>query len=162
MSLWVNKFCCWEWVIGMLVFILLETFFFLWWFIILSNFYCFLILDLKEAVVTNKAPAALGPYSQAIKANNLIFVSGVLGLVPEVCYVSLLSFIDTFSCRILTIYVFESPFQTGKFVSDTIEDQTEQVNQYAKLLFLKPICLFEVSLCSSLDGTKDECIMGHI
>ncbi|KAG6689662.1 hypothetical protein I3842_11G186400 [Carya illinoinensis] len=31
-----------------------------------------------------KAPAALGPYSQAIKANNSFFVSGVLGLVPEV------------------------------------------------------------------------------
>ncbi|XP_042947568.1 reactive Intermediate Deaminase A, chloroplastic-like isoform X4 [Carya illinoinensis] len=30
-----------------------------------------------------KAPAALGPYSQAIKANNSLFVSGVLGLVPE-------------------------------------------------------------------------------
>ncbi|ESR65581.1 Reactive Intermediate Deaminase A [Citrus sinensis] len=85
------------------------------------------VSNLKEAVVTNKAPAALGPYSQAIKANNLVFVSGVLGLVPEVCYVSLLSFIGTISCRILTIYVFESPFQTGKFVSDTIEDQTEQV-----------------------------------
>lgn len=39
----------------------------------------------KEAVQTEKAPAALGPYSQAIKANNLLFVSGVLGLVPEVC-----------------------------------------------------------------------------
>lgn len=38
----------------------------------------------KEAVQTEKAPAALGPYSQAIKANNLLFVSGVLGLVPEV------------------------------------------------------------------------------
>lgn len=39
----------------------------------------------KEAIQTEKAPAALGPYSQAIKANNLLFVSGVLGLVPEVC-----------------------------------------------------------------------------
>ncbi|CAH9138835.1 unnamed protein product [Cuscuta epithymum] len=53
----------------------------------------------KEVVQTEKAPAALGPYSQAIKANNLLFVSGVLGLVPE----------------------------TGKFVSDSVEDQTEQV-----------------------------------
>ncbi|WOK91857.1 hypothetical protein Cni_G00548 [Canna indica] len=53
----------------------------------------------KEAVQTEKAPAALGPYSQAIKANNFVFVSGVLGLVPE----------------------------TGKFVSDNIEEQTEQV-----------------------------------
>ncbi|ONM57724.1 Reactive Intermediate Deaminase A chloroplastic [Zea mays] len=38
----------------------------------------------KEAVQTEKAPPALGPYSQAIKANNLVFVSGVLGLNPEV------------------------------------------------------------------------------
>ncbi|OAY86000.1 Reactive Intermediate Deaminase A, chloroplastic [Ananas comosus] len=39
--------------------------------------------DKKEAVQTENAPAALGSYSQAIKANNLVFVSGVLGLVPE-------------------------------------------------------------------------------
>ena len=44
-----------------------------------------LIVGIKEAVATAKAPAALGPYSQAIKANNLLFVSGVLGLIPEVC-----------------------------------------------------------------------------
>lgn len=45
-----------------------------------------LILDagIKEAVKTDKGPAALGPYSQAIKANNTVFVSGVLGLIPEV------------------------------------------------------------------------------
>ncbi|KDP39129.1 hypothetical protein JCGZ_00886 [Jatropha curcas] len=53
----------------------------------------------KEAVKTENAPAALGPYSQAIKANNLLFVSGVLGLIPE----------------------------TGKFISDSVEDQTEQL-----------------------------------
>ncbi|KAK4851133.1 hypothetical protein QYF36_012638 [Acer negundo] len=38
---------------------------------------------LKGVVATDKAPAALGPYSQAIKANDLVFVSGVLGLIPE-------------------------------------------------------------------------------
>ncbi|CAN1149400.1 Reactive Intermediate Deaminase A, chloroplastic [Linum perenne] len=53
----------------------------------------------KEAVKTENAPAALGPYSQAIKVNNLLFVSGVLGLIPA----------------------------TGKFVSENVEDQTEQV-----------------------------------
>lgn len=42
-------------------------------------------LVVKEAVQTEKAPAALGPYCQAIKANNMLFMSGVLGLVPEVC-----------------------------------------------------------------------------
>eukprot|EP00850_Spirogloea_muscicola_P023626 SM000373S13608 [mRNA] locus=s373:20522:21592:+ [translate_table: standard] len=37
----------------------------------------------KEAVSTDLAPAALGPYSQAVKAGGFLFVSGVLGLVPE-------------------------------------------------------------------------------
>lgn len=41
-------------------------------------------VSVKEAVATEKAPAALGPYSQAIKSDNLLFVSGCLGLIPEV------------------------------------------------------------------------------
>lgn len=32
---------------------------------------------------TNKAPAAVGPYVQAVKAGNMLFSSGQLGLVPE-------------------------------------------------------------------------------
>ncbi|UDN60914.1 RidA family protein [Clostridioides sp. ES-W-0016-02] len=36
-----------------------------------------------EVLHTNDAPAALGPYSQAIKAGNLLFVSGQVPLVPE-------------------------------------------------------------------------------
>ncbi|MBR9979032.1 MAG: RidA family protein [Bacteroidetes bacterium] len=37
----------------------------------------------REAVKTDKAPAALGPYSQAIVAGNMVFVSGQLGMDPE-------------------------------------------------------------------------------
>nr|GMC76455.1 reactive Intermediate Deaminase A, chloroplastic-like [Ipomoea batatas] len=65
----------------------------------------FLVSDLitivpggKEAVYTDNAPGAVGPYSQAIKANNLLFVSGALGLVPE----------------------------TADLISDNVEHQTEQ------------------------------------
>ncbi|HBG1303052.1 RidA family protein [Clostridioides difficile] len=36
-----------------------------------------------EVIHTNDVPAALGPYSQAIKAGNLLFVSGQVPLVPE-------------------------------------------------------------------------------
>ena len=61
----------------------LYCYFYLWWNLELSITFS-LIAGIKEAVQTEKAPAALGPYSQAIKANNLLFVSGVLGLVPEV------------------------------------------------------------------------------
>ena len=32
---------------------------------------------------TDKAPAAIGPYSQAVEAGNMIFVSGQLPLDPE-------------------------------------------------------------------------------
>ena len=53
----------------------------------------------KEVVATDKAPAALGPYSQAIKAGNTLYVSGQIGLIPG----------------------------EGKFAGDTIETQTEQV-----------------------------------
>ena len=37
----------------------------------------------NEVINTTKAPAALGPYSQAIKAGNTIYVSGQIPLVPE-------------------------------------------------------------------------------
>jgi 2-iminobutanoate/2-iminopropanoate deaminase len=35
-----------------------------------------------KAVVTDKAPAAIGPYSQAIQAGNLLFCSGQISLNP--------------------------------------------------------------------------------
>ena len=50
-------------------------------------------------VTTNNAPAAIGPYSQAIKTANLIFLSGQLGVDPA----------------------------TKKLAGDTIESQTNQV-----------------------------------
>jgi len=36
-----------------------------------------------QAIHTEKAPAAIGPYSQAIRANGFLFVSGQIPLVPE-------------------------------------------------------------------------------
>lgn len=37
----------------------------------------------KKAVHTNSAPAAIGTYSQAIRAGSLVFLSGQIPLVPE-------------------------------------------------------------------------------
>jgi 2-iminobutanoate/2-iminopropanoate deaminase len=53
----------------------------------------------KEIVQTEHAPQAIGPYSQAIKTNGLIFCSGQIPTDP----------------------------QTGQFVSGGIEEQTAQV-----------------------------------
>ena|SRR6478672_2197173 len=53
----------------------------------------------KEIVSTDKAPGAIGPYSQAIKAGGMVFCSGQIPIDPA----------------------------TGNFVSDVVAEQTEQV-----------------------------------
>ena len=52
-----------------------------------------------EKLNTNNAPAAIGPYSQAVEINGLVFTSGQIALDPA----------------------------TGEIVGTTIEEQTEQV-----------------------------------
>ncbi len=37
---------------------------------------------MKQVINTKEAPGAIGPYSQAIKANGFLFVSGQLPVVP--------------------------------------------------------------------------------
>ena len=54
---------------------------------------------MKETVSTENAPGAIGPYSQAVKAGNLVFCSGQIPINP----------------------------QTGEFVSDDVAEQTRQV-----------------------------------
>ena len=53
----------------------------------------------KEVISTHKAPGAIGPYSQAVRADNLLFCSGQIPIDPS----------------------------TGEFVSGGIAEQTEQV-----------------------------------
>jgi len=40
-------------------------------------------VNVKEMISTDRGPKAIGPYSQAIKANGLIFVSGQIPLDPR-------------------------------------------------------------------------------
>src|SRR4029453_4299202 len=54
---------------------------------------------MREIVSTEKAPGAIGPYSQAIKTSGMVFCSGQIPIDPE----------------------------TGEFVSNDITEQTEQV-----------------------------------
>ena len=55
----------------------------------------------KEVIATTAAPAAIGPYSQAIKANGLLFTAGQIPLDPA----------------------------TGKLVEGDVTAQTERVMQ---------------------------------
>ena len=54
---------------------------------------------MKKIISTDNAPKAIGPYSQAIEANGILFISGQIPLDPA----------------------------TGKFVEGGITEQTEQV-----------------------------------
>jgi len=53
----------------------------------------------KEIISTENAPQAIGPYSQAVKAGNLMFISGQIPLDPK----------------------------TGDLVSESIDEQAKQV-----------------------------------
>ncbi len=37
---------------------------------------------MKKIIATDKTPAAIGPYSQAVEINGLVFTSGVIPIVP--------------------------------------------------------------------------------
>ena len=52
-----------------------------------------------EKIYTEKAPAAVGPYSQAVSANGMLYTSGQIALDPA----------------------------TGELAGETIEEQAEQV-----------------------------------
>lgn len=38
---------------------------------------------MRETIATDKAPAAIGPYAQAMRVGNLIFTSGQIPLTPD-------------------------------------------------------------------------------
>lgn len=54
---------------------------------------------MKKIITTGKAPAAIGPYSQAVEAGNTLYISGQIPINP----------------------------QTGQIVEEDISIQTEQV-----------------------------------
>jgi len=62
------------------------------------------MIIMSEKVYTKNAPDAIGPYSQAVKANGFVFTSGQIAINPA----------------------------TGNVEADTIEGQTEQVMKNLK------------------------------
>ena len=38
---------------------------------------------MKKVISTQNAPAAIGPYSQAIEVNGMVYTSGIIPVVPE-------------------------------------------------------------------------------
>ena len=61
---------------------------------------------MSQKIETKNAPAALGPYSQAVKAGNTLYISGQVPIVPE----------------------------TGEFGGDDIKTQTKQALENIKAI----------------------------
>ena len=62
---------------------------------------------MKDIIATDRAPQAIGPYSQAVRAGNLVFASGQIPIDPA----------------------------TGEFVAGGIAEQTEQVLRNLSAVF---------------------------
>ena len=61
---------------------------------------------MKDVVLTNHAPKPIGPYSQAIKSNGFLFISGQIALDPA----------------------------SGEFAGVTVQQQTERVLENLKAI----------------------------
>lgn len=48
----------------------------------------------REIISTNKAPQAIGTYSQAVKVGDIVYISGQIPLVPETMEIHSGEFID--------------------------------------------------------------------
>ena len=84
---------------------------------------------MKKVVSTDKAPAAIGPYSQAIQFSGLLFVSGQIAIDPK----------------------------TGEFVEGGIEAQTEQALENVKAIIEEAgMTLKNVLKCSCFLKNMDD------
>lgn len=61
---------------------------------------------MKKVIATTNAPAAIGPYSQAVQVGNILFASGQLGIDPA----------------------------TGNFVEGAVKEQTAQAFKNVKAI----------------------------
>ena len=76
----------------------------------------------KRSYFTANAPAPIGPYSQAVSFNGLLFISGQIAIEPE----------------------------SGKMITDSIEKETEQVMLNLKAVLAVAGCNFDNVIKSSI------------
>jgi 2-iminobutanoate/2-iminopropanoate deaminase len=85
--------------------------------------------EFRTVISTQKAPQAIGPYSQAVKAGNMLFVSGQLGLDPA----------------------------TGEFVAGGIEEQTRQaLSNLREVLDVAGYTFNDVTACTVFLKSMDD------
>ncbi|RSC93769.1 Rid family detoxifying hydrolase [Tenacibaculum singaporense] len=77
---------------------------------------------MKKIITTEKAPAPIGPYNQAVLSGNTLYTSGQIAINPE----------------------------TGELVLDSIEEETKQVMQNMKEVLAAADMTFENVIKTSI------------
>ena len=77
---------------------------------------------MKTTIESKQAPAPIGPYSQAVKSGNLVFLSGQIALDPS----------------------------TGELVMDTLENETHRVMQNIREVLSTAGCSFDDVIKTSI------------
>ena len=76
----------------------------------------------KEIIKTDKAPAPIGPYNQAVKTGNMVFISGQIAINPT----------------------------TGELETGDLETETKLVMENLKAILAKANCTFENVIKTSI------------
>jgi 2-iminobutanoate/2-iminopropanoate deaminase len=79
-------------------------------------------MSAKQVIKTDKAPQAIGPYSQAVEANGFVFVSGQIPLDPK----------------------------TGNIVPGDIREQTKRVMENGKAILAAAGCAMSAVVRSTI------------
>lgn len=98
----------------------------------------------KKIIITDKAPEAIGAYSQAVKAGNLIFISGQIPLDPSTMEVISPVFSDQVEQVIKNLD--EIVKESGNSLNDIVKitvylknlENFQAVNQAMEKFFAKP------------------------
>ncbi|MCC4229681.1 MULTISPECIES: RidA family protein [Zunongwangia] len=76
----------------------------------------------KEVIKTDKAPAPIGPYNQAVKTGNMVFISGQIAINPS----------------------------TGELETGDLETETKLVMENLKAILAEANCTFENVIKTSI------------
>ncbi len=91
---------------------------------------------MKKIISTENAPGAIGPYSQAVEANGMLFISGQIPLNPN----------------------------TGKIVEGGVKEQTEQVMKNIEAILIEAGYTFDDVIKSTclLNDMENFAIMNEV
>ena len=88
---------------------------------------------MQKVISTDKAPSAIGPYSQAIEINNMVYTSGVIPVIPaqaEQAFQNLCNLVEASGSKV------ENIVKTTVFIKEM--NDFGKINEIYKKYFKEP------------------------